>query len=71
MEWISVEDAAPTESGNVLVFVDEESYGPFQDVVNAYICPEYGNLIWEDLEGDDYRRDITHWMPLPEPPNAS
>jgi len=61
-EWISVEDRLPEKSGmfkgNVLVF--DAQYGSI----------EIGWL-FDDRSGFDSQCDlynVTHWMPLPEPP---
>jgi len=70
MKWISVEDELPEETGNVLVFAND-IVNSWVEVVNAYICPEYENLIWEQLDGEDYPAIITHWMPLPAPPQVN
>jgi len=68
MEWISVDKELPMATGNVLVFVND-IISSWQEIVNAYICPEYGNIIWETIEGEDYTPIITDWMPLPDPPS--
>ena len=69
-EWISVKKGLPKETMRVLVFAND-IVSSWIDVVNAYICPEYENLIWEDLAGEDYIPIVTHWMPLPNPPTPN
>ena len=66
--WISVEDRLPKEEGLVLVIANGK---PMNNItlVDAYELGEYtdeGWIIdawpgWEDAQ-------VTHWMPLPEPP---
>ena len=68
-EWISVEDRLPDETSQVLV-VANDIVNEFVDVVTAYICPEYENLMWEK-DGEDYPPIVTHWMPLPKPPQGN
>ena len=56
--WISVEDRLPDEIQSVLSFASRD--GVFQSDYRA------GNfkkslVVWEHL-------NVTHWMPLPEPP---
>lgn len=66
MEWISVKKETPKETMDVLV-VANDIVNEWIDIVKAYICPEYGNVIWEK-DGEDYPPIVTHWMPLPQPP---
>ncbi len=66
MEWISVEEKLPevikNYSATVLVFLDYRPAG--------------GTSVRLDrIEGEDWEKwpgsgDITHWMPLPDPPEV-
>lgn len=63
MEWISVKDRLPEESGLYLtyggIYYNEKTKSEFLKVVrfkNNFIC---------DFNPCAY---VTHWMPLPEPP---
>ena len=71
-EWVSVEDRSPEETGEVLAIV---SGNPHKNITldHAYELSEYdpcdGWILemwpeWEDAV-------VTHWMPLPEPPNGN
>lgn len=76
MEWISVKDKIPNERCNFL--------GTNGEIVFcAYWCDEINNYIvggWESCcycggknrvffsRNDHTKKEITHWMPLPEPP---
>lgn len=69
MSWIKTSDRLPEKTGNV-------SYEqiPCLVVYKGYVeillwnCQD---LCWDGNDGDDYEcdpLDVTHWMPLPEPP---
>lgn len=77
-KWISVEDGLPKEECNVLFYVpsqaaliirvgyiiSEEHRGELPDGIKAF---------WfvDDSENTAYaEKDVTHWMPLPEPPTC-
>ena len=70
-EWVSCKDRLPKETGNVLAIV---SGNPYKNITldRAYELAEYdpdeGWIIemWPEWEG----AVVTHWMPLPEPPNG-
>ena len=65
-EWISVDDRLPvveeTWSGEVLVCVGGKAVtvGWFED---------YDGGTWHTDPGRLFDGDVTHWQPLPEPPN--
>lgn len=63
-EWISVIDKLPSEAGVVLVYVDYKDLS-----YNIFIADFYtrGNVFCKCPDA----KYITHWMPLPEPPNKS
>lgn len=66
-QWISVKDRLPDESCECLGVVDGEvmevSYSPKQ---RGYIC------VWSMCDADGFKPlsddAVTHWMPMPEPP---
>lgn len=79
MEWISVKDRMPAEPRQVLVRflrprfgVPTECYetGYFEDAEpcaeSCKKCVDYGWLYWRDNKHIGH--PVTHWMPLPEPP---
>ena len=71
--WISVKDRLPQMDGEYLVYGMSKLWKEvLPDYVPIWLCNwylKYGG--WYNLEkqtGFDY---ITHWMPLPEPPEVS
>lgn len=69
-QWISVKDRLPDESCECLGVVDGEvmevGYSPKQ---RGLIC------VWSTCDADGFKPlsddAVTHWMPLPEPPNKT
>ena len=64
MKWISVKDRLPDREVFVLAYSKREEY----------VIMYYTGYYWEGWELSDsdsiqILHDITHWMPLPEPPN--
>lgn len=63
-QWIEVENSLPRNDGQYLV---SHPNGVSIATWNS------DQPCWDDEYGDDYWRDpigyVTHWMPLPEPPN--
>lgn len=61
-EWVSVRDRLPEIGVEVLVY----DCG-FMGVWSLNKTDQ--GVFWEDGHGDQYSVDeVTHWMPLPEPP---
>lgn len=66
MEWISVKDRLPENTGDVLI------YGRF-----TIDCPRRVYEAFYDKKRDKFTRlyinskDVTHWMPLPDPPKTT
>lgn len=58
MKWISVNDRLPEETSDYLVFDGEM----------CCTVAAYKNGIWEVFADFWSPDEITHWMPLPEPP---
>lgn len=58
MEWISVKDRLPEENKRVL-FVDKESW-----ITTGF----FTGMAFEYSHGEEIGLELTHWMPLPEPP---
>jgi hypothetical protein len=57
MEWIRCTDRIPPCYGYYLVYAPDADGVQFE--------------LWEDGGWDNYQHnEITHWMPLPEPPAA-
>lgn len=61
MEWISVKDKMPEFDEYVLIYAKGE-------IVRAFLyTTKYGNF-WSTCEDDIRHADVTHWMPMPQPP---
>jgi hypothetical protein len=64
--WIPVEDALPESEREVLVYVKGDFDNSIPFITTAYINSDHD---WEsDYDGEVIDSKITHWMPLPEPP---
>lgn len=64
-EWISVEDRLPEKSGHYLIFADID----YMNVV-LYSARHKAFNAWDGFDDARNSIDVTHWMPLPEPPKA-
>lgn len=60
MEWIKVTDRLP-KSERVLIYVNDMVYTAWHSMGNFYI--RRGDKITRS-----FVENVTHWMPLPEPP---
>lgn len=63
MKWISVKDRLPEEGDTVLVF---NTSGGEDCLVTIAI--KWPNEEWFLTEIETTSEEVTHWMPLPEPP---
>ena len=80
-EWISVDDRLPDKKGAFLVYVKTKNkWGGYIKTTWFTTCYEgvedhmQGKKIWYDYDSDfgDYEvRNVTHWMPLPDPPKEN
>ena len=61
-KWIPVSERLPQEFVSVLVFVPSES--PLPMVKEAYLA----NGAWATKMAIFFKEEVTHWMPMPEPP---
>ena len=63
-DWISVEDRLPKKGELMLCYSKSEGI-----VSDSYDWATHSNdCIYFNGTKDDYRVDITHWQPLPQPP---
>jgi len=63
-EWISVKDKLPEEDEMMILFYSTEGgvcSGNYEVEEEVYYSLDY-------IGGAGYRKSVTHWMPLPEPP---
>jgi hypothetical protein len=64
--WIPVSERLPQEDEDVIVFTDEEN----EKGVHVASIDEDG--VWCPSHGDGWMfPTVTHWMPLPEPPEVT
>lgn len=75
-EWVSVDDRLPEEDPHIKKFIDGEIFGLLTVLVyngevkqtNRFFCnaPKFG---FSKTDGWEWASsNVTHWMPLPEPP---
>ena len=68
-EWISVDDFKPTKHCYVHAYCNDIVNG-WVELLKVYVCHEYGNHTFENLDGDDYEcipAIITHVKLVDEP----
>lgn len=69
-EWISVEDRLPEDYGNYLGACIDGEVTEVTFIPNTNAA--YRGLHWSTCDADGFKwltnDDVTHWMPLPEPP---
>ena len=63
MDWISINEKLPDECKSVIVYVTRFNYYP-----NYISMSHRQDGVWKSEEGTC--KKITHWMPLPEPPEG-
>jgi hypothetical protein len=66
MEWISVEERLPDVPWNVWAYSP-----PLRGGYGIQQASYKGNDIWREAnpcDGREIKVPITHWMPLPDPP---
>lgn len=69
--WISTSERQPDGEGIYLAWLDNGKYGGEYMILGYH---DYGKgLIWDFNDPDYYGEEatnVTHWMPLPEPPEV-
>lgn len=61
-KWISVKEKLPENDDNYLVFTSDRN--------DAVIATYYGDGEWLEYDLTNLIPLVTHWMPLPEPPET-
>ena len=64
-EWVSVKDRLPEDSGYYLVVYQDKYNGSISTAFDMYVKCKTDEW-WEN----DFMRDVTHWMPIPQPPKG-
>lgn len=70
--WISVKDKLPDVGGMSVLMVAVNEYGQ-RNVVKGftdYACPIDFHTNEREYEGVWHAWKVTHWQPLPEPPES-
>ena len=62
MEWINVNDRLPSNTNDVLVINDDGRMA-----VSCYFLAK-DIYVWERRDDQIGLGNVTHWMPLPQPP---
>ena len=60
-EWISVKDRLPEAGTKALCYLKRGEYW-------TAVWDDCGDDLWSDGEAWCSNGEVTHWMPLPEPP---
>ena len=67
--WISVEERLPKIYQTVLVYRENISaHGGYMTL--EYIVPDFGKPTQWKNDLNTWKSKVTHWMPLPEPPEV-
>lgn len=61
--WIKCADRLPLKAGQYIAAYEDRHV-----CEDEFYGPEHGNQWW--CESHAYHGKVTHWQPLPEPPNA-
>ncbi len=70
VRWIPVEERLPDERVKVLTCGDDPVEGPFTLIGMREPASIFGPAHWH-LRGFAEFGPVTHWMPLPEPPEVT
>lgn len=72
-EWISVEDRIPPDGDRILVCIKKPRIGRLVTIAvfnNDKSVVDNSKLYWLPSMNQRYARYISHWMPLPKPPEV-
>ena len=64
-EWISVYDELPEVGGYVVCIAKRNPFSRFMPMV-----ARIEKNVWANPITDQYISEVTHWMPLPQPPKG-
>ena len=64
-EWVSVEDGLPENGGYVVCIAKRNPFSRFMPMVARIEKNGWANPIT-----DQYISEVTHWMPIPQPPKG-
>lgn len=69
-QWINIDTALPADGQHVLTYGDPRGYVKNSPFRTAIYEQEYGFNAEHFCETDDVEQ-VTHWMPLPKPPEEN
>ena len=64
-EWVSVEDRLPEVGGYVVCIAKRNPFSRFMPMV-----ARIGKHGWVEPMTEQYISEVTHWMPMPNPPKG-
>ena len=67
--WQSIETSPKQHGSEALVW--SPTQGMYLAVRKDWWTPKFPQFAGDPIIGPDINQDITHWMPLPEPPNSN
>lgn len=65
-EWVRVEDRLPLDMKDVLLYCDR-----YKEIYFGYYSHISEPPRWIELTDCLFQTDITHWQPLPPPPEST
>ena len=70
-KWIPVEKRLPEDKKPVLVtYLGYNSKQPHSELIACLYYGQWGSWDGDPCSYDDCKVEVTHWMPLPEPPEG-
>ena len=65
-KWISVEDRMPDELSKLLIYIDNQQF-----ITNGTVeRNNIGEFEWREMYHGAVVESVTHWKPLPNPPQT-
>lgn len=70
-EWIKCSDRLPEQNKNAILFDGKEVFCGYYEGCDSKNEHCYGNQACDGICYGWYeKQDVTHWMPLPKPPES-
>ena len=68
--WISVKEYKPEIGQKVFVYCVDAPGNTYMEVM-TFDWDMHGGYCWYEQDGDFWGGEVTHWMPLPSPPQEA